>query len=144
MRSNAFDKSFVDKDIIFFWRDIRKVNNANIPLSSTVDNCVNELSIFDMWKTHYESFLNSVQSYDLKSEVSSKTAKDSECTRTFSIASITNSFKHLNGGKASGDDGRAAEHFLYADRHINVYLSLLFNSFLYHGYFITAIYKQNL
>ena len=50
------------------------------------------------------------------------------------IASITNSFKHLKGGKASGVDGLAAEHFLYADRHIYVYLSLLFNSFMYHGY----------
>ena len=56
----------------------------------------------------------------------------------FSIASITNSFKHLKGDKASGVDGLAAEHFLYANRHIYVYLSLLFNSFC-----ITAIYKQN-
>ena len=117
-----------------FWRGIRKVNNAKIPLASTVENCVDELSICDMWKTHYESLLNSVQSCDLKTEISSKTDKDTECTCKFSIASITNSFKHLKGGKASGVDGLAAEHFLYADRHIYVYLSLLFNSFMYHGY----------
>ena len=110
------------------------MNNAKIPLASTVENCVDELSICDMWKTHYESLLNSVQSCDLKAEISSKTDKDTECTRKFSIASITNSFKHLKGGKASGVDGLAAEHFLYADRHIYVYLSLLFNSFMYHGY----------
>ena len=35
---------------------------------------------------------------------------------------------------ASGVDGLAAEHFLYADRYIYVYLSLLFNSFMYRGY----------
>ena len=81
-----------------------------------------------MWKTHYESLLNNVQSCDLKGDVSSKTDKD---TRKFLMASITNSFKHLKGGKASGVDGLAAEHFLYADRHIYVYLSLLFNSFMY-------------
>ena len=70
----------------------------------------------------------------MKAEVSSKTDKDTECTRKFLIASITNSFKHLKGGKASGVDDLAAEHFLYAHRHIYVYLSLLFNSFMYHGY----------
>ena len=113
-----------------FWHGIRKVNNAKIPLASTFGNCVDELSICDMWKTHYESLLNSVQSCDLKAEVSSKTG----CTRKFSIASITNLFKHLKGSKASGVDGLAAEHFLYADHHIYVFLSLLFNSFMYHGY----------
>ena len=138
MRSNAFAKSLMDKDLNSFWRGIRKVNNAKIPLASTVENCVDELSICDMWKTHYESLLNSVQSCDLKTEISNKTDHSiqtiTECTRKFSIASITNLFKYLKGGKASGVDGLAAEHFLYADRHIYVYLSLLFNSFMYHGY----------
>ena len=62
MRSNAFAKSLIDKDMNSFWRGIRKVNNAKIPLASTVENCVDELSICDKWKTHYESLLNSVQS----------------------------------------------------------------------------------
>ena len=30
----------MDKDINFFWRGITKVNNAKIPLASTVENCV--------------------------------------------------------------------------------------------------------
>ena len=51
-----------------------------------------------MWKTHYVSLLNSVQSCDLKAEVTNKTDKDTECTRKFLIASITNSFKRLKDG----------------------------------------------
>ena len=72
----------------------------------------------------------------MKAEVLSKTYKDTKCTRKFFIASITtsNSFKHLKGDTASGVDGLAAERFFYADRHIYVYLSLLFNRFMYHGY----------
>ena len=42
---------------------------------------------------------------------------------------------------ASGVDGLAAEHFLYANRHIFVYLSLLFNSFMYQGYLQAAFMK---
>ena len=88
-----------------------------------------------MWKTHYDSLLNSVRSSEQKSEVTSKITDVSDFTRSkFSIASITSSFRLFKGGKASGVDGLAVEHFLNADRHIYVYLSLLFNSFMYHGY----------
>ena len=47
----------------------------------------------------------------------------------------------MKGGKASGVDGLAAEHFLYANRHIYVYLLLLFNSFMYHGYISAEFMK---
>ena len=136
MRSNAFAKSLMDKDMNSFWRGITKVNTAKIPLASTVESCIDESSICSMWKNHYESLLNSVKSWDLNNEVSNEFTKITEFSCKVSVASIANSFnfKHLKSGKASGVDGLAAEHFLYADDYVNVYLSLLFNSFLYHGY----------
>ena len=134
MRSNAFAKSLMDKNLNSFWRGITNVNNAKIPLASTVENCVDEPSICNMWKTHYDSLLNSVRSCEQKSEVASKITNVSEFTRKFSIASITSSFRLLKSGKASGVDGLAVEHFPNVDRYIYVYLSLLFNSFMYHGY----------
>ena len=133
MRSNAFAKSLINKDMNSFWHGIAKVNNAKVTLASTVENCVDEPSICNMWKTHYD-LLNSVQSCELKSEVSSKITNVSDFTRKLSIASITSSCRLLKSGKASGVDGLAAEHFLNADRHIYAYLALLFNSFMYHGY----------
>ena len=111
-----------------------KVNNAKISLVSTFENCVDELSICNMWKTHYDSLLNSVQSCELKSEVTNKITNVSDFTRKFSIASIISLFGLLKSGKTSGVDGPAAEHFLNADRQFYAYLSLLFNSFMYHGY----------
>ena len=60
---------------------------------------------------------------------SNEFTKLTEFSCKVSVASIANSFKHLKSGKASGVDGLAAEHFLYADDYVNVYLSLLFNSF---------------
>ena len=35
----------MNKDLNSFWRGIPKVNNAKIPLASTVENCVDEPSI---------------------------------------------------------------------------------------------------
>ena len=73
--------------------------------------------------------MNSVKSCDLNNEVSNEFTKITELSCKISVASIANSFKHLKRGKASGVDSLAAEHFLYADDYVNVYLSLLFNSF---------------
>ena len=56
MRSKAVAKSLMDKGINSFWRGITKVNNAKVPLASTVENCVDEPTICNMWKTHYDSF----------------------------------------------------------------------------------------
>ena len=72
MRSNAFAKFLMDKDMNSSWRGITKVNNAKIPLASKVENCVDEPSICNMWKTHYDSLLSSVRSWKLKREVASK------------------------------------------------------------------------
>ena len=87
-----------------------------------------------MWKNHYESLLNSVKSCDLNNEVSNEFTKITEFSCKVSVASIANLFTHLKSGKASGVDGLAAEHFLYADDYVNAYLSLMFNSVLCHGY----------
>ena len=118
MHSNALAKSLMVKDMISFWRGITKVNNAKIPLASTVENCVDEPSICSMWKNHYEPLLNSVKSCDLNNEVSNEFTKITEFSCKVLIASITKSFKHLKSGKASGVDGLAAEHFLYADDYV--------------------------
>ena len=115
MRSNALAKSIMDKDMNSFWRGITKVNNAKIPSASTVENSVDEPSICSMWKNHYESLLNSVKSCDLNNEVSGEFTKITEFSCKVSVGSIAISFKYLKSGKASGVDGLAAEHFLYAD-----------------------------
>ena len=71
----------------------------------------------------------------MKAEVSSKTDKDTECTRKFSIASITNSFKHLKGGKAGDVDGLAAEHFfMLIVIFMYIYHFCLIVLGIYHGY----------
>ena len=53
---------------------------------------------------------------------------------TFCPVDICNALKNAKTGKACGVDGLAAEHFIYADAIIHIRLSLLFNSFILHGY----------
>ena len=42
LRANAHAKSLLDKDMVSFWKDIRKENNSRVPLASMVDDCVGE------------------------------------------------------------------------------------------------------
>ena len=53
MRANAHAKSLLDKDMVSFWKDIRKEDNSRVPLASIVDDCVGEKDICAMWQTHY-------------------------------------------------------------------------------------------
>ena len=97
------------------------VNNAKIPLASTVEHCVDEPSICSVWKNHYESLFNSVKSWELNNDVSNEFTKITEFSCKVSVASIANSFNHLKSGKASGVDGLATEHFLCVDDYVNVF-----------------------
>ena len=47
---------------------------------------------------------------------------------------IFNALKNTKTGKACGVDGFAAEHFIYANKIIHIYLSFLYNCFISHGY----------
>ena len=82
-----------------------------------------------MWKKHYESLLNSVKSCDMYNEVSNEFTELTEFSCKVSVACIQFIQAFKKSGKASGVDGLTAEHFLYADDYVKVYVSLLFNSF---------------
>ena len=47
---------------------------------------------------------------------------------------LKDALKSAQLGKACGHDGLAAEHFIFADGSICVYLSFLYTSMLSHGY----------
>ena len=52
-----------------FWKDVKKNTNSNISLATNVDGSVGDTEIAEMWKCHYKSLLNSVQSEEFKKSV---------------------------------------------------------------------------
>ena len=122
----------MDKDMVSLWKGIRKENNSRVPLASMVDDCVGEKDICAMWQTHYESLLNSVSDrfhggvtvdFEILSDVITLTPVD-----------IISSFKSLKLCKASGVDCLAAEHLIYAHDILYPILSILYTSFIIHGF----------
>ena len=55
-------KAYLEKDMVSFWKGMKKENISRLPLPSKVDNCVGEEEISNMWQIHYQSLLNSVES----------------------------------------------------------------------------------
>ena len=55
IRANAHAKALLEKDMLSFWKGVKKENNSRLPLSSKVNNCVGEENICKMWQTHYQT-----------------------------------------------------------------------------------------
>ena len=135
IRANAHAKALLEKDMLSFWKGVKKENNSRLPLSSKVNNCVGEENICKMWQTHYQTLLNNVKTTVHKERVLIETSETSNSSQiTFTPIDILNAFKSLNIRKACGVDGVSAEHFLYAHDILHVFLSLLFTSFITHGH----------
>ena len=59
----------------------------------------------------------------------------------FTNSDLNSALKSFKRGKACGVDGLAAKHFIYAHSITHVFLSLLFNAFIRHGYLPTDFIK---
>ena len=81
-----------------------------------------------------ETCLYSVETSKSKEFVKQELKSITDSSIAFSPVDIFNALKNTKTGKACGVDGLAAEHFIYANKIIHVYLSLLFNCFISHGY----------
>ena len=61
---------------------------------------------------------------------------------SISVDDVSNGLKLVKLGKSCGVDGLPAEHFIYAGNYVKVYLSILFTSFISHGYLPDAFMKS--
>ena len=84
-----------------------------------------------MWQDHYKSILNSVKNNTRQQFVTNKLDSIRGESIMFSTADINVALHSLKSGKSCGVDGLAAEHFMFAHRIAHVFLSLLFNTFIY-------------
>ena len=134
MRANALAESMMNNDMNGFWKDVHKITNSKVPLATTVDGCVGDAKIAEMWKCHYKSLLNSVQSVNSKNSVMLDVNKQIKNSITITPFDILDALKNIKCGNSSGFDGISTEHFAFAHSRIHVLLSLLFSDFITHGY----------
>ena len=131
----------MEKDMTSFWKGIKKNYNSKVSLAPMINNCVGEKDICDMWQVYYKDLLNSVESIKSKEFVERKLTSIADSSIVFTPVDIFKALKNTKTVKACGVHGLAAEHFIYANPIIHVYLSLLFNCFISHGYLLRDFLK---
>ena len=94
-----------------------------------------------MWQDRYKSILNSVKNNTRQQFVTNKIDSIRGKSISFSTADINVALHSLKSGKSCSVDGLAAEHFMFAHPITYVFLSLLCNTFILHGYLPTVFMK---
>ena len=123
-------------------RNVKKVHHKTDPLAYKVDGCVGSDKIAHMWQEHYKALLNSVNTPKRPETADYSNATEVLSNITITPDQVSKGVKALKRGKCCGSDGIAAEHWIHASKGVCVYLSLLFTSFLTHGYLPAAFLKS--
>ena len=141
IRADQYAKSLMNKDVTSFWDSIRKSSNTIIPVASIIDNCTENIAY--MWQDHYNSLLNSVKGNSSEQVIHAKLGTIPSRSQSIlcTNSDLNSALKSLKRGKACGVDGLAAEHIIYAHSITHVFLPLLFNAFIRHGYLPTDFMK---
>ena len=134
IRADKYAKALSDKDILSFWKHIRKSNNARVPLGTTIGGITGKNEIAEMWRDHYKLIITNVKTNYRQQFVTNKFSSIRGESNLFSTSDFNVVRHSLKIGKSCGVDGLAAEHFLFAHRITHVFSSLLFNTFILHGY----------
>ena len=135
VRADAMAKDLESKNNKSFWKKVSKINRKHLPLPNVLNGCHGEKDIANMWRDHYETLLNCVKSDECKEKIIDFLSSDNNIKNVvIQPCQVKEALKSAKLGKACGHDGLAAEHFIFADGSICVYLSMLYSSMLSHGY----------
>lgn len=124
-----------DKDLVGFWKSVKKLNNTKTPLTNTMGDVSGEVNIAECWRKHFSALLNCVTSTDYKNEVCNAISTiEFDENMCVNVNEVNVAIMSLKSGKACGADGLPAEAFKQASQKLHVYLSLCFSAMLIHGY----------
>ena len=137
-RADAMGKSMQAKDAVSFLEKRIQNIQKSIPNATNVNGANDHTAISAMWKTHFESLLNNV-STDANMQNVKECVQNTEylCYGNNLLVTprmVKYDIDKLKSGKACGNDGLSAEHFIHSDRRITILLSIFYNKVISHGH----------
>jgi len=99
-----------------------------------------------MWKEHFEQLYNSlpVNNHRDNFDEKIKTYSFDNPNLLLTVVDINYALSQQKRGKAPGPDGLYMEAFMLGGHRLNLYLSILFNLFLVHGYVPDAFHRATI
>jgi hypothetical protein len=149
LKANACADSMFDKDSRKFWNNVYKVsNNKSSCHVNNVGGATGSQNIADMWKTHFEQLYSTRADSKFRvmfeDKLKSYTMTDNPANCYFTMLDIFSSLNKQKRGKSPGPDGINMEAFIFSGHKLKVYLSILFNLFLLHGYVPNAFHQATI
>ena len=128
MMADSMAKKLLSNNAIDFWKEVRVINNCKISLPCTVDGTSGTDNIAELWRQHYSTLFNCVQS-----ELYKVDDIDSNESMVIMSHEVYQAINKMSDNKASGEDHISAEHLKYASMEIASLLSICFTAFMSHG-----------
>ena len=123
-----------------FWNEIKKVHMTKNQAPSVMDGVASSEEIANLFGRKYETLYQSVPTSateidELFSVVDrSLREESSDDALSFSADDVALAIKRLKPGKGDGDSLFFSDHLINGGSTLNVFLSILFNCMLVHGY----------
>ena len=132
MRKESLGNKLADSDSRDFWKEIKGVNNAKMPLPTSIEGVTGESNIASLWRDHYSSVFNSTDG-------GCYSANFSNCNDAYEDIQvlpneIAKAISDLDGNKSCGLDGIYAEHLKLGSRLLFTLLGHCLTSFFVHGF----------
>jgi len=131
LRKEALANKLCSLDHRDFWREIRHLNNYNIPVPTCVEEATGEKEVTDLWKSHFEELFNCVTPRNFPNCATDDYSCFSDVA--VSVDELRSAIKSLDTGKACGLDGIFAEHLKNSSCRVLVLLSICITSLFVHG-----------
>ena len=132
MRKESLGNKLADSDSRDFWKEIKGVNNAKMPLPISIEGVTGESNIASLWRDHYNSVFNSTDGGCYSANFSK--CKDAYDDIQVLPNEIAKAISDLDGNKSSGLDGIYAEHLKLGSRQLFTLLGHCLTSFFVHGF----------
>ena len=115
-----------------FGKEIKKIQNCTKSLSASINGITGDDNITELWKNHYKNIFSSVLSDNMNATYRNSLSDDDKFS--FTCAEVTKTVDSFTAGKAADHSGISAAHLKNSDDTILVFLTLLLNASLRHGY----------
>ncbi len=119
--ADSLAANLLSKDDKSFWAEIKKINNTNAPLATTINYVSGEQPIVVMWKSKFETLLNSsTDSTKKQILLEAINDKSEHMFNRLTVSEVMMSIGTLKPGKSAGLDNISAEHIKYSHDRIAV------------------------
>jgi hypothetical protein len=129
------------------WRELRKLKpDCNIT-SSVVDGKNDKQEVANIFKEKYESLFSSVPTpveelEKIKNDINQKVNQNDICNVT--VQNVKDAIEKLNYGKSDGNIGFTTDHLIHSSHMCKIYITLLLNCMLVHGYNPEVFLESNI